>query len=106
MWESRGLCEISKRLWKSCWDFHRRAISTASVSLRSTDPAAVPRRRKAARLPIDAAEFQLHETHGPIAAFRFDEADRLAAHRFTDKDQLPVPPDLSRRFDAAHLVRG
>ena len=32
MWESRVLCEISKRLWKSLCDFHRRGISTA-VSL-------------------------------------------------------------------------
>ena len=29
MWESRVLCEISKRLWKSFCDFHGRAISTA-----------------------------------------------------------------------------
>ena len=27
MWESRGLCEISKLLWKSFCDFHRSAIS-------------------------------------------------------------------------------
>ena len=29
MWKSRGLCEISKRGWKSFCDFHARAISTA-----------------------------------------------------------------------------
>jgi hypothetical protein len=29
MWESRVLCEISKRLWKSFCDFHRRVISIA-----------------------------------------------------------------------------
>jgi DNA-binding IclR family transcriptional regulator len=29
MWESRVLCETSKRLWKSFCDFHSRAISTA-----------------------------------------------------------------------------
>ena len=27
MWESRVLCEISKRLWKSFCDFHSRVIS-------------------------------------------------------------------------------
>jgi len=30
MWESRVLCEISKRLWKSFCDFHRRVISIAA----------------------------------------------------------------------------
>ena len=34
MWESRGLCEISKRLWKSICDFHSRVISTAGCALR------------------------------------------------------------------------
>ena len=29
MWESRGLCEISKSLWKPFLGFHRDAISTA-----------------------------------------------------------------------------
>ena len=29
MWESRALCEISKRLWKSICDFHGRVISIA-----------------------------------------------------------------------------
>ena len=29
MWESRVLCEISKRLWKSFCDFHGGGISTA-----------------------------------------------------------------------------
>jgi len=29
MWKSRVLCEISKRLWKSFFDFHRRGISIA-----------------------------------------------------------------------------
>jgi hypothetical protein len=29
MWESRVLCEISKRRWKSFCDFHGRDISTA-----------------------------------------------------------------------------
>jgi hypothetical protein len=27
MWESRVVCEISKRLWKSWCDFHSRVIS-------------------------------------------------------------------------------
>jgi hypothetical protein len=31
MWESRVLGEISKRLWKSFCDFHRRGISTAGL---------------------------------------------------------------------------
>jgi hypothetical protein len=30
MWESRVLCEISKRLWKSFCDFHSRDISIAA----------------------------------------------------------------------------
>jgi hypothetical protein len=30
MWESRVLCEISKRLWKSFCDFHSRVISIAA----------------------------------------------------------------------------
>jgi hypothetical protein len=29
MWESRALCEIAKRLWKSISDFHKRVISIA-----------------------------------------------------------------------------
>lgn len=33
MWESRGLCEISKRLWKSFGGFHSRVISMAACVL-------------------------------------------------------------------------
>jgi len=36
MWESRVLCEISKRLRKSFCDFHRRVISTARRSYDSS----------------------------------------------------------------------
>ena len=106
MWESRGLCEISKRLWKSFWDFHRCVISTASPSLTSPDPAAVPRRRKTACLAIDATELDVHEAYGPIAAVSFHQSDGLAADCFAHKDPLPLPPNLPGLFDAAHLVRG
>jgi hypothetical protein len=41
MWESRVLCEISKRLWKSFCDFHRRAISTAVFGASTDSPAAM-----------------------------------------------------------------
>jgi len=30
MWESRVLCEVSKRLWKSFCDFHGRVISVGA----------------------------------------------------------------------------
>jgi hypothetical protein len=43
MWESRVLGEISKRLWKSFCDFHRRVISIAAslfVSHRPSSAAA------------------------------------------------------------------
>jgi hypothetical protein len=34
MWESRVLCEISKRRWESFCDFHGRVMSTAGSGLR------------------------------------------------------------------------
>ena len=85
MWESRALCEISKRLWKSFWDFHRRVMSTAPSSFTSADPAAVPCRRKAARLAIDVAQFHLHEMDTPIAPLGFREPDQFTTHRFTQR---------------------
>jgi len=33
MWESRVLCEISKRRWKSFCDFHGRVISNSRSSV-------------------------------------------------------------------------
>ena len=75
-------------------------------SFPSADAAAVPRRRKAARLPINAAEFDVHETHRPIAAWRFREPHDFPADRFADKDPLAVPLNLPGLLDAAHLVRG
>ena len=41
MWESRVLCEISKRRWKSVCDFHGRAISTAVSRFRVGAPPAI-----------------------------------------------------------------
>jgi hypothetical protein len=38
MWESRGLCEISKPVWKSVSDFHAGAISTAVRDRAATWP--------------------------------------------------------------------
>jgi hypothetical protein len=39
MWESRVLCEISKRLWKSFCDFHGRVISTAVFAVQAESGA-------------------------------------------------------------------
>ena len=62
----------------------------------SSDPPAVPRRRKAARLAIDAPQLHMHEPHGPIAARRFGYADGLAAHGLAHKNQVALPPNLAR----------
>ena len=64
----------------------------------------MPRRRKATRLAINAAELQVHEAGGPIAPLRFSQADQLSANRLAHKDQIPLPPDLARFFDATHLM--
>ena len=101
MWESRVLCEISKRRWKSFWDFRGRGIS---IAVPSSDSSAVPRRCESARHAIDAAEFDLHEAHKPIATVGLDEPDQFALHRGADKNPFALPRDLPRVFDAPHLV--
>jgi hypothetical protein len=49
MWESRGLCEISKRRWKSVCDFHGRAISIAVPCVEPAQPSAHPTVKEAMR---------------------------------------------------------
>jgi len=81
-------------------------VAHASLRPGLIPPTPMPRGRKPARLPIDAAEFHVHKAHGPIAAFGFHQPHGLAADRFTHKDHLALPPDLPGLFDTAHLVRG
>ncbi len=105
MWESRVLGEISKRLWESFCDFHRRAISIAAARPPSPDPPAVPGRREPPRLAINTAQFHVHEPRGPIAPRGFGQANQFAANRLADKDQVALPADLACLFDPTHLVR-
>src|SRR5258705_3989702 len=96
MWESRGVREISKSRWASICEVHGDGISTAAA-FRSPEPPPMPRRREFPRLPIDPAQFHVHEPHGPIAPLGLREADEFAHHRFAHKHQVAAPLDLPIR---------
>ena len=48
-------------------------------------------------LAIDAAQFDVHEAHGPVAALRFGQPDDFAPHGLAHKHQLALPLDLPGR---------
>ena len=95
--------EISKSRWASFCDVHGDAISIAA-SNPSTEPSAVPGRGKPLRLAINAAQLDVHEADGPIAAGGLREPDEFPGHRFTHKHEAAPPLDLPTRADAAHLA--
>lgn len=73
-------------------------------ALGSSKSSAVPGGQKPLGPPIQATELDVHESHSPIATWRFDEPDHFAAHRFTDKHLLPLPLNLSGLTDTSHLM--
>ena len=84
-------------------------LLTRSVRLRrgrATWAAAVPRRREAAGVSINAPQFEVHEAHDPIAALRLRDPDGFMTDRRADEDEVAAPLDFPIVADPPDLVRG
>jgi len=64
----------------------------------------VPRRGESTGLSIDATQFDVHETDGPVTALGFCNPDEFSADGFADEPVVAVPFDLPHPLDPPHLV--
>src|SRR4029079_12288997 len=93
LWECGNLA-CWARFPSSCGARSVRSVGAAFPQRRLPDMPTVPRRGKSPRVAVNAAQLDLHEADGPVAAFCLDQPHHFATHGFAHEDQITLPANL------------